>query len=300
MNSYRQKKFEYVTNKYQNRGRLLISCNDKPGIVAKVSQWLFEYKANIVESNQYSTSHTDGLFFMRIEFECPDFQKRYSELKESFHEVASSFKMDWQLQSASKRKKTAIFVSKEDHCLQELLWNYERGELYTDIAMVVSNHETMREFVESKGIPFHYIPVTKETKPEAEKAQLELLESNEIDFVILARYMQILSSDFVTRHPNRVMNIHHSFLPAFVGAKPYERAYERGVKLIGATAHYVTDELDQGPIVEQDIERVDHRDSIEELKRIGRSVEKSVLARGVKWHLEDRILVYGNKTIVFD
>jgi formyltetrahydrofolate deformylase len=283
----------------KNRGRLLINCPDQPGIVAAVSKFLFEHNANIIESSQYSTNPIGGNFFIRIEFECPGLQTKKEELISQFLEIAETFKMDWKLSLVSEVKKIAIFVSKELHCLRELLWEWQTGDLMVDIALIVSNHEDSREIIESLGIPFYYIPASKENRAEVEAKQLQLLEEHKVDGIVLARYMQILTPEFVAAHPYRIINIHHSFLPAFVGARPYDRAYQRGVKLIGATSHYVTNDLDEGPIIEQDIMRVDHRDGVEDLKKIGRSIERSVLARAVRWHLEDRIIVHGNKTIVF-
>lgn len=208
--------------------------------------------------------------------------------------------MTWSMSRASDLKKLAIFVSKELHCLHELLWEWQSGNLMAEIAVVISNHETAKDTVEALGIPFHFVKANKDIRQDAEKQQLALLEEYDIDAVVLARYMQILTPAFIEQHPNKIINIHHSFLPAFIGANPYKRAYERGVKLIGATSHYVTNDLDEGPIIEQDIERVDHRDDAEALKNIGRTIERSVLARAVKWHLEDRIIVHENKTIVFN
>jgi formyltetrahydrofolate deformylase len=283
----------------KNRGRLLINCPDQPGIIAAVSKFLFEHGANIMESSQYTTNPEGGNFFIRIEFECPELEFKKEELKTHFGEIAETFRMEWKLAPVSEVKRTAIFVSKELHCLHELLWEWQSGDLMTDIAVVISNHEEARQIVESMGIPFHHIPASKENRAEAEAEQLRLMEEYSIDVIVLARYMQILTSDFVAAHPYQIINIHHSFLPAFIGARPYDRAYQRGVKLIGATSHYVTDDLDEGPIIEQDIMRVDHRDQVEDLKKIGRSIERSVLARALKWHLEDRVLVHGNKTIVF-
>ena len=284
----------------KNRGRLLIDCPDQLGIVAAVSQFLFEQGANIIESSQYSTNPEGGRFFMRIVFECENLKKRSHEIEEKFEKtIAHKFSMDWDFTYVFDIKKMAIFVSKELHCLLELLWEWQNGDLMTEIPLVISNHEDAREHVEPLGIPFYYIPANKDSRAAAEQKQLQLLEKYDVDFIALARYMQILTPNFVAKYPNRIINIHHSFLPAFVGAKPYERAYERGVKLIGATSHYVTNELDEGPIIEQDIHRVDHRDNVEDLKKIGRTIERNVFARAVKWHLEDRILVHRNKTIVF-
>ncbi|SEF81303.1 formyltetrahydrofolate deformylase [Paenibacillus sp. UNC499MF] len=282
----------------QNRGRMLISCPDRPGIVAAVSRFLSEYGANIVQSDQYTMDPEGGMFFIRIEFDLIDLEQRKPQLEADFGGVAAEFSMDWSLSLASQRKRLAIFVSKEDHCLLELLWHWRAGDLDADIAMVVSNHPDMASLVEPFGIPYHHIPVTPDTKAEVEKRHLELLEGK-VDLIILARYMQIIPASFIKHYQNRIINIHHSFLPAFVGGKPYAQAHGRGVKLIGATAHYVTEELDGGPIIEQDVQRVSHRDNVDDLKRIGRHIERIVLARAVSWHTEDRILVHQNKTVVF-
>lgn len=281
-----------------NRARMLISCPDRAGIVAAVSQFLYEQGANIVQSDQYTMDPEGGMFFMRIEFDLQDLEQRLSTLQEDFTRVADRFSMRWSIYRAARRKRVAIFVSKEDHALLELLWQWQAGDLDAEISMVISNHEDMRQLVESFGIPYHYIPVTPDTKQEAERKQRELTVGK-VDLIVLARYMQIIPPKFIEQFHNRIINIHHSFLPAFVGGKPYQQAYDRGVKLIGATAHYVTEELDGGPIIEQDIQRVSHRDNVNELKRIGRHIERIVLARAVKWHIEDRLLVYQNKTVAF-
>ncbi|WP_103104104.1 formyltetrahydrofolate deformylase [Brevibacillus reuszeri] len=283
--------------KNKDRARMLISCPDRAGIVAAVSNFLFQQGANIVQSDQYTTDPETGRFFMRIEFDLINLEERCEAIKAEFQPLAESFGMEWSLVEANKRKKVALFVSKEDHCLLELLWRWKSGELFADIAVVISNHPDMQETVESFGIPYHCIPVTKENKPQAEEAQIAAAAG--VDLIVLARYMQILSPRFLEDYAMRIINIHHSFLPAFVGAKPYEQAYRRGVKLIGATAHYVTEELDAGPIIDQDVLRVTHQEDVETLKQLGRQVERTVLARAVRWHLEDRVLVYGNKTIVF-
>ncbi|MEF3302896.1 formyltetrahydrofolate deformylase [Paenibacillus sp. GYB003] len=287
------------SDRQTDRARMLISCPDRPGIVAGVSQFLARHGANIVQSDQYTMDPQGGLFFIRLEFDLPELDKRLDGLKRDFAETtAREFAMDWRVTQAGRKQRLAVFVSKEDHCLLELLWQWKSGDLYADIAMVVSNHPDMRETVESFGIPYHHVPVTADTKREAEAKQLELV--GDVDTVILARYMQIISPSFIAHFPNRIINIHHSFLPAFVGGKPYAQAYERGVKIIGATAHYVTEELDGGPIIEQDVQRVSHRDNVEALKRIGRHIERIVLARAVAWHVEDRILTHQNKTVVFN
>ncbi len=286
-------------NPHKQRARMLISCPDGPGIVAAVSHFLHQHGANIVQSDQYTMDPSGGMFFMRIEFDLADLEQRLPGLEEQFQGVASKFEMDWQIHNVNRKKKIAIFVSKEDHCLVELLWQWQAGDLDGEIAMVISNHPDMKEYVESFGITYHLIPVTADTKKEAELRQLEVI-GDDIDVIILARYMQIISPTFIQHYRNRIINIHHSFLPAFVGGKPYSQAYQRGVKIIGATAHYVTEELDGGPIIEQDVQRVSHRDDVRELKRIGRTIERVVLARAVKWHIEDRILVHENKTVVFN
>ncbi len=283
----------------RDKGRLLISCPDKRGIVAAVSDVLFKQGANILESNQYTTDSNAGTFFMRIEFECPNLANNEKKLKGEFLSLANKFEMKWDIIFNYHIKKTAIFVSKELHCLRELLWEWQSGDLMTEIPLVISNHLDAKELVESMNIPFFYIPVSKETKDYAEKRQKELLDQHQIDLIVLARYMQILSPGFVEQYKNRIINIHHSFLPAFMGARPYERAFARGVKLIGATSHYVTDDLDEGPIIEQDIMRVNHQDNVQQLKKIGQSIERNVLSKAVKWHLQDRIIVQENKTIVF-
>ena len=279
--------------------RLLITCPDKPGIVAAVTAFLANHGANITALDQYSTDPEGGTFFMRLEFHTPGLDIARSALEYAFESVvAAPFEMDWRISYAAESKKMAILVSKQEHCLMELLWRWARGELPCDVCMVISNHPDHREKVESFGVPYHYVPVSKEDKAAAEAKVVELLEES-ADVVILARYMQILSQDFVERFPERILNIHHSFLPAFIGADPYRQAHQRGVKLIGATAHYVTPELDAGPIIEQDIARVTHRDDVDALKEIGQDMERRVLAKAVRWHLEDRVLIYKNKTVVF-
>lgn len=283
----------------ENRYRIVISCPDQPGIVAAVSEFLYKQQANIMESNQYTTDPDGGSFFLRIEFECQQDGDTQQQLEQGFQQIATHFQMEWQLVRVRNLKKLALFVSKELHCLQEILWEYQSGNLMADLSVIVSNHEDARELAESYNIPFHHIPANKDIRLQAERQQLDLLEQYNIDTVILARYMQILTPGFLENFKNKIINIHHSFLPAFIGAKPYERAYERGVKLIGATSHYVTSDLDEGPIIEQDIHRVNHKDKAEDLKRVGRLVERSVLMRAIKWHIDDRVIVFGNKTIVF-
>jgi formyltetrahydrofolate deformylase len=278
--------------------RLLITCPDRPGIVAAVSNFLFNHGANITALDQHSTDPEGGLFFMRLEFQTPHLDVSREILEKAFAErVASRFEMNWRIAYAADLKKVAILVSKYDHALLELLWRHSNRELPCTITQVISNHPDLRPEVERFGIPYHHVPVEKDRKEEAEAQILHLL--GDTDLVVLARYMQILTPQFVARYPHRIINIHHSFLPAFVGANPYKQAYMRGVKIIGATAHYVTEELDQGPIIEQDVARVSHRHDVADLVRLGRDLERNVLARAVQWHLEDRIIVYGNKTVVF-
>jgi formyltetrahydrofolate deformylase len=277
--------------------RLLISCPDRPGIVAAVSRFLFEAGANIVRSDQYSTDPEGGTFFLRTEFTLPE-QSR-SGLAERFGlAVAEPMQMTWRLWDAGVHKRVAILASRSDHCLLELLWRWQRDELEAEVVMVASNHEDLRTAIQGFDLPYHHVPVTSETKAAAEARLLELL-LGQCDLVVLARYMQILSKEFLDRLAVPVINIHHSFLPAFAGAEPYSRAKERGVKLIGATAHYVTEELDAGPIIEQDVIRVTHRDDVGTLTRRGADIERIVLARAVEWHCEDRVLRHGNTTVVF-
>ncbi|MFX3635116.1 MAG: formyltetrahydrofolate deformylase [Candidatus Pristimantibacillus sp.] len=288
-----------ATASTSGRARMLISCPDRSGIVAAVSHFLYEHGANIVQSDQYTMDPEGGMFFIRFEFDLADLDKELPVLVEDFARVADRFDMKWHTFRASRKKRLAIFVSKEDHCLMELLWQWKAGDLDADISMVISNHLDMKPMVESFGIPYYHIPVTADTKVEAERKQMEVV-ADKADIIVLARYMQIISPKFIEQFPNRIINIHHSFLPAFVGGKPYAQAYNRGVKIIGATAHYVTEELDGGPIIEQDVQRVSHRDNVDELKRIGRTIERVVLARAVKWHIEDRVIVHNNKTVVFN
>lgn len=283
----------------KNRARILVKCPDKPGIVSALSTFLHKHNANIIESNQYSTDPENGMFFIRIEYHCENLDVKKQEMEQEFTTIAALHSMTYSFHYRAKRQRSAIFVSKETHCLMELLWEWQNGDLETDIALVVSNSEIARKIVEPLGIPFFYIPANKDIREEVEQEQIRLMEDYKVDVLILARYMQILTPNFVSHFENKIINIHHSFLPAFIGADPYSRAYKRGVKLIGATSHYVTNDLDEGPIIEQDVERVDHRDDIPTLKKIGRKIERRVLAKAVKWHLENKIIVEGNKTIVF-
>jgi formyltetrahydrofolate deformylase len=277
--------------------RLLISCPDRPGIIHTITRFLFEAGGNIVRSDQYSTDPEGGSFFLRMEFALAP--ERWPGLAEHFGlAVAEPFDMTWRLWDASEPKRMAILVSRYDHCLLDLLWRWRRAELQAEIVFVASNHPDLRDDVEAFDLPYHHVPVTTETKPAAEARLLELLEG-QCDFVVLARYMQILSGDFLERLGAPIINIHHSFLPAFVGADPYARAKEAGVKLIGATAHYVTEELDAGPIIDQDVIRVSHGEGVEGLTRLGADIERRVLSHAVMRHCEDRVLRHGNTTVVF-
>jgi formyltetrahydrofolate deformylase len=293
--------------------RLLIGCPDRAGIVAAVSGFLFERGANIVSSHQFSTDPTGGRFFLRIEFfldggaggERPGSGQaaRDGTAREDFAaafagEVAERFEMDWRIRWWGERTRIAILVSRHDHCLLDLLWRWRRGELDAEVAMVISNHRELERETAAAGVPYHHVPVAKGEKPRAEEQMLELLRGN-AELLVLARYMQILSGDFLERVGMPAINIHHSFLPAFAGANPYAQAHEHGVKLVGATAHYVTEELDGGPIIDQDVVRVDHRHGVRELERLGRDVERLVLARAVALHLDGRVIADGGRTIVF-
>jgi formyltetrahydrofolate deformylase len=278
--------------------RLLIACPDGPGIVAAVSRFLFEQGANIVSSDQYSTHPEHGTFFMRSAFYLPAIDEERSAFESAFGTLAERFGMGWRIAYARDRRRVALMASREDHCLLDLLWRERRGELEMDVLCVISNHDLLRAEVEALGVQFLHIPVSGETKPQAEQQALEQLVGR-AELLVLARYMQILSGDFLARVGCRVINIHHSFLPAFAGAEPYRHAYERGVKLIGATAHYVTEELDEGPIIEQDVQRVGHRYTVSDLERMGRDLERMVLARAVRSELDDRVLVHDGRTIVF-
>ncbi|TAM10801.1 MAG: formyltetrahydrofolate deformylase [Nevskiaceae bacterium] len=279
--------------------RLLISCPDRPGIVAGVTGLLHARGFNITALDQYSTDPRDGRFFMRLEFQLGSAGEPEALADAFATQVAQGFDMTWQLGYSAQRRRMAILVSRHDHALMELLWRWARGELPVDIPLVISNHPDLRDAVEGFGVRFEHVPVLPDTHEEAEARMLALLE-RQAEFLVLARYMRILSAAFVARYPLRIINIHHSFLPAFAGADPYRQAHEHGVKLIGATAHFVTPQLDQGPIIEQDTARVSHRFSVAELRTLGRDLERRVLARAVRCYVEDRILVHDNKTIVFD
>jgi formyltetrahydrofolate deformylase len=275
---------------------LLLACPDQPGLIAAVSGFLAEAGLNILDADQHSSE--EGRFFMRMAFEPPTPGAREALRRRFAEEIANPLRMEFRFAESSERKRIAIMVSREDHCLSDLLWRWRSDELGADVVAVVSNHPDHADQVTSLGLPFHHVPVEPGAKGEAEAEVLELLEES-LDLLVLARYMQVLSAEFLERLDAPAINIHHSFLPAFVGADPYRRAHERGVKLIGATAHYVTEELDAGPIIDQDVTRVSHRDEVGDLMRIGRDIERLVLARAVKAHLDDRVLLDGDRTIVF-
>ncbi|HXJ80780.1 MAG TPA: formyltetrahydrofolate deformylase [Candidatus Methylomirabilis sp.] len=279
-------------------GRLVLTCPDRPAILAAVANRLAAAGANIINFDQFSTAPEGGRLYLRSEFLLKDLPDRLDDIRSRIEEIAEDFDMQWRLDPATRRKRVAIFVSRYEHCLLDLLWRWRRGELHMDIAAVVSNHPDLETEVVAFGVPYHHIPVTPDTKADAEQHQLDLL-AGKVDLVALARYMQILSGDFLARIDAPVINIHHSFLPAFAGAEPYLRAHDRGVKLIGATAHYATQDLDEGPIIEQDVRRVSHQADPDMLTMIGRDIERTVFARALHWHLEDRVLVHENRTIVF-
>jgi len=282
-----------------NNGALLLSCPDRRGIAAYVSQFLYKHGANIVHADEHKDDKLN-LFFMRIEWSLDHFDLTSEKFHADFKPVAARFKMKWRYVLTQFRPKTAILVSNKDHCLMDLLYKYYRNELHCDIKLVVSNHLSAKKLTTFFNIPYYHIPTDGKNKKTSERKILSLLKKYEVDFIILARYMQILSPEFVHCYPHGIINIHHSFLPAFIGAKPYHQAYERGVKIIGATSHYVTEDLDTGPIIEQDIIRVSHRDGVENLMSKGKDLERIVLSRAVQWHTENRILIYGNKTVVFN
>jgi formyltetrahydrofolate deformylase len=295
---------------------LLIACPDQKGEVASIADFVYRHGGNILHADEHADEES-GLFLMRVEFDPKDFdidlfqvnpaqpthfnpaQSGLSDFARYFEPIATIFHMKWRLALSSHRPRMIILVSKYDHCLVDLLYRHQSGELACDIPLIISNHPNNESIADFYKIPYVVVQVTKENKTQAEARIQSLIDEHKTDFMVLARYMQILSNDFVNRYPQRIINIHHSFLPAFIGARPYHQAFERGVKLIGATSHYVTEVLDDGPIIEQDVVRVSHRDTVEDLIRKGRDLEKVVLSRAVRWHVENRVLVYGNKTVVF-
>lgn len=282
-----------------DNARLLVACPERPGIISAISGFLDRRGANVLSVHQYTTDPEQGRFFLRLEFHQRGLDAGHQEFEaELVRTLATPFEMTWRVSYARERKRLAILVSRQEHCLLDLLWRWRIGELNADVGLVASNHPDAAPQVQTFGVPYVHVPVTPQTKPEAEERLLGHL-AGRFDLVVLARYMQILSADFLARVGAPVLNIHHSFLPAFAGADPYGRAFERGVKVIGATAHYVTPELDAGPIIAQDVAHVTHDDTAEALTRIGRDIERTVLARAVRWHLEDRVLVHENRTVVF-
>ncbi|MGB3264793.1 MAG: formyltetrahydrofolate deformylase [Microcoleus sp.] len=276
---------------------LLISCPDRKGLVALLANFIASHNGNIIHADHH-TDFTAGLFLSRLEWQLDDFDLKTEEITPAFSELAQDLQASWQLHFSSKVRRIAIWVSRQDHCLLDLIWRQRSQEIWGEIPLIISNHERLKPIAAQYGIDFEYIPITKDNKVIQESQQLEILKNYNIDLVVLAKYMQVLSQDFLRLFPN-VINIHHSFLPAFVGANPYGRAYERGVKIIGATAHYVTPDLDAGPIIEQDVVRASHRDEVSDLVRKGKDLERVVLARAVRYHLQNRVLVYGNRTVVF-
>jgi formyltetrahydrofolate deformylase len=277
---------------------LLVQCPDRKGLDATIAEFIYRYDGNILHFEQHQAGE-EHYYLARVEFELAGFRLELKDFDGAFGPIAHKFGMNWTLKLSNARPRVAIFVSKYDHCLVDLLYRQRNGELRCEFPLMISNHEDARRHADFYGVPLHVVPVTKANKSEAEAQQRELLEQYTIDLVVLARYMQVLSSEFLQMYHMPVINIHHSFLPAFIGAKPHHQAYERGVKLIGATAHYVTEVLDDGPIIEQDVARISHRDSLEDLVEKGRDLEKVVLSRAVRRHIENRILLYGNKTIIF-
>jgi formyltetrahydrofolate deformylase len=280
-------------------GFLLLDCPDRRGIVAAIADFLYAHGANILHADQHQDNEA-GMFFMRVEWSLDGFDLNEKAFQERFGVIAREFRMRWRVAWSVERPRIAIFVSRYQHCLLDLLHRNQIGEMAGEIAMIVSNHQDAESLASFYKIPFHYFATTSDNKMEIEQCEIDLLRQNNVDLIVLARYMQILSSRFVEHYPRKIINVHHSFLPAFTGAKPYHAAFDRGVKLIGATSHYVTEDLDEGPIIEQDVTRVSHRDQVADLVQKGRDLERIVLSRAVRWHLNHRILFYGNKTVVFD
>ena len=284
----------------KNTAILLVSCPDQKGLNAAIHDFIYRGNGNTLHADEHQDAERN-LFLMRVEWDLAGFTLDMREFAKHFQPIADRFGMQWRVALSSCRPKIAIFVSRYDHCLVDLLYRQRSGELACEIPLLISNHSDVQRWADFYGVPLHVIPVTKENKVQAERQQLELLRPFGIDLIVLARYMQVLSSDFIRQYPpHHIINIHHSFLPAFVGGKPHQQAFDRGVKLIGATSHYVTKVLDDGPIIEQDVVRISHRDTTEDLIQKGRDLEKVVLSRAVRWHIENRILLYGNKTVIFD
>jgi formyltetrahydrofolate deformylase len=282
----------------KNSAILLISCPDRKGEVATIADFIYRHGGNILHADEHGDQES-GLFLMRVEFDPKEFDIDLADFGKHFSPIAEGFSMKWRLAQSSQRQRMIILVSKYDHCLVDLLYRHQSGELACEIPLIISNHPDNQAIADFYKIPYAVVPVAKDDKNAAEARIHALITEHKPDVMVLARYMQILSNDFVNRYPQRIINIHHSFLPAFIGARPYHQAFERGVKLIGATSHYVTEVLDDGPIIEQDVVRVSHRDTVDDLIRKGRDLEKVVLSRAVRWHVENRVLLYGNKTVVF-
>lgn len=281
-----------------NTATLILSCTDQKGLVARISQFIFQRGGNIVDLDEH-VDNEEKMFFIRVEWDLSELNVTYEQFENEFQKLADEIGAKWEIKYSFNKHKLAIFVSKYDHCLQEILWRYNNKELDAEILLIISNHTNLEGIAKRYEIPFYYFPITKENKREQELKEIELLEAYKVDTIVLARYMQILSPIFIEKYPNNIINIHHSFLPAFVGAEPYKKAYERGVKLIGATSHYVTEELDEGPIIEQDVIRITHKDSLKDLIRKGKDLERLVLARALNLHVNNRVLKYGKKTIIF-
>jgi formyltetrahydrofolate deformylase len=283
----------------RNSAVLLVQCPDRKGLDATIADFIYRHDGNILHFEQHQAGE-ERFYLARVEWDLEGFRLKLDEFDEAFGPIAHKFGMNWSIALGSQRPRVAIFVSKYDHCLVDLLYRQRNGELHCDFPLMISNHDDAKHHAEFYGVPYYEIPVSKESKPQAEAQQLELLERYQIDLVVLARYMQVLSNDFIQRYPRPIINIHHSFLPAFVGAKPHQQAFQRGVKLIGATAHYVTEVLDDGPIIEQGVARITHKDDVDDLVEKGRDLEKVVLSRAVRWHIENRILLHGNRTVIFE
>jgi len=283
----------------KNSAILLVQCPDRKGLDATIAEFIYRYDGNILHFEQHQAGE-ERYYLARVEWDLADFRLDLKDFDGAFGPIAHKFGMNWVLRLGNYRPRVALFVSKHDHCLVDLLYRQRIGELACEFPLMISNHPDAKRHADFYGVPFHCIPVTKENKPEAEARQVQLLHENKIDLTVLARYMQVLSHQFIVQFPQAVINIHHSFLPAFIGGRPHHQAYERGVKLIGATAHYVTEVLDDGPIIEQGVARISHRDSLEDLVEKGRDLEKVVLSRAVRWHIENRILLYNNKTVIFE
>jgi formyltetrahydrofolate deformylase len=278
---------------------LLLSCPDQRGLVSRISHFIYERGGNILDLDEH-VDPQDGIFFIRVSWDMENFTIPADEINEAFLPLAKEFKAEWEIRFDQRTPNVAIFVSKYDHCLQEILWRHQIGEFKMNISLIISNHPNLQSLANHYGIPYHVFPIDKKSKNQQEKLELKMLEEYEIDTIVLARYMQILSGQIVENYPNRIINIHHSFLPAFIGGNPYKQAYQRGVKIIGATSHYVTTDLDEGPIIDQDIIRISHKDTLKDLIRKGRDLERLVLARALHYHLAERVLVHGRRTIIFE